>query len=133
FWMNTTTAPFDDVKVRQAVNYAIDPRGMERIYAGRLEGMQQILPPGMPGYEKLDLYPHDLKKAKELIAEANPSDREITVWSDNESTTKEAATYYAGALEEIGFKVELKVLAPDNYFAVIGNGSTPDLDTGWAS
>jgi peptide/nickel transport system substrate-binding protein len=74
-----------------------------------------------------------MKKAKELIAEANPTDREITVWTDNESTSKEAATYYAGALEEIGFKTELKVLAPDNYFAVIGNGSTPDLDTGWAS
>ena len=49
FWMNTTVAPFDDVKVRQAVNYAIDPRALERIYSGRLEGGQQILPPGMPG------------------------------------------------------------------------------------
>jgi peptide/nickel transport system substrate-binding protein len=133
FWLNTTVAPFDDVKVRQAVNYAIDPRAMERLYGGRLEGMQNILPPGMPGYEKLALYPHDLKKAKELIAEANPSDREITVWTDNESSSKDASTYYAGVLEEIGFKVELKVLSPDNYFAVIGNTSTPNLDTGWAA
>ncbi len=133
FWMNTTVAPFDDVKVRQAVNFAVDPRVMERIYAGRLAGSQQILPPGMPGYEKLDLYPHDLKKAKELIAEADPSDREITVWTDNETGSKEAATYYASVLEEIGFKTELKVLAPENYFAVVGNTSTPNLDTGWAS
>jgi peptide/nickel transport system substrate-binding protein len=133
FWMNTTVAPFNDVKVRQAVNYAIDPRAMERIYAGRLEGMQQILPPGMPGYEKLDLYPHDMKKAKELIAEADPSDRDITVWSDNEQSSKEATTYYAGVLEELGFKTELKVLAPENYFPLIGNSSTPNLDTGWAS
>ncbi|HVW48333.1 MAG TPA: ABC transporter substrate-binding protein [Solirubrobacterales bacterium] len=133
FWLNTTQAPFDDVKVRQAVQYAINPAAIERIYAGRMKGLQQILPPGMPGYQKLDLYPYDVKKAKELIAAANPSDREITVWTDNEPTTKEAATYYAGVLEEIGFKVELKALAPDNYFAVIGNGSTPDLDTGWAT
>jgi peptide/nickel transport system substrate-binding protein len=133
FWMNTTVAPFNDVKVRQAVNYALDPRALERIYSGRLEGTQQILPPGMPGYEKLDLYPHDVKKAKELIAEANPSDREITVWTDNETSSKEASTYYQGVLEEIGFKVELKVLAPENYFAVVGNTSTPNLDTGWAS
>ena len=69
---------------------------MERIYSGRLKGLQQILPPGMPGYQKLNLYPHDVKKAKELIAEANPSDREITVWTDNEPASKEAATYYAG-------------------------------------
>jgi peptide/nickel transport system substrate-binding protein len=133
FWMNTTVAPFNDVKVRQAVNYAIDPRALERIYSGRLKGLQQILPPGMPGYKKLQLYPHDLKKAKELIAEANPSDREITVWTDTESASRDAATYYQGVLEEIGFKVTLKELDPDNYFTVIGNTSTPDLDTGWAN
>jgi peptide/nickel transport system substrate-binding protein len=133
FWMNTTVAPFNDVKVRQAVNYAIDPRALERIYSGRLKGLQQILPPGMPGYKKLDLYPHDLKKAKELIEEANPSDREITVWTDDEPASKDASTYYAGVLEEIGFKATLKVLSSDNYFAVVGNTSTPDLDTGWAN
>ena len=125
FWMNTTVAPFNDVKVRQAVNYAIDPRALERIYSGRLKGLQQILPPGMPGYQKLDLYPHNVAKAKELIAEANPSDREITVWTDTEEASKDAATYYAGVLEEIGFKTTLKVLDPDNYFTVIGNTSTP--------
>jgi peptide/nickel transport system substrate-binding protein len=133
FWLNTTQAPFNNVKVRQAVQYAVNPAAIERIYSGRMKGLQQILPPGMPGYQELNLYPYNLKKAKELIAEANPTDREITVWSDNESTTKEAATYYAGVLEEIGFKAELKVLSPDNYFAVIGNSSTPNLDTGWAS
>jgi len=47
----------------------------------------------MPGYEKFALYPHDLAKAKQLIAEADPADREITVWTDNESpTTKRANT-----------------------------------------
>jgi peptide/nickel transport system substrate-binding protein len=133
FWMNTTVEPFNDLKVRQAVNYAINPAALERIYSGRLKGLQQILPPGMPGYQKLALYPYNVKKAKELIAEANPSDREITVWTDTESASKDAATYYADVLEEIGFKTTLKVLDPDNYFTVIGNTSTPDLDTGWAN
>lgn len=133
FWMNTTQAPFDDVKVRQAVNYAIDPAALERIYSGRLEGGQQILPPGMPGYQKLNLYPHDMKKAKELIAEAAPSDKEIVVWTDNEQPSDDAGAYYQGVLEELGFKVELKVLSPDNYFTVITNSSTPELDTGWAN
>jgi peptide/nickel transport system substrate-binding protein len=133
FWMNAEQAPFDDVKVRQAVNYAIDPAALERIYSGRLEGGQQILPPGMPGYKKVDLYPHDMKKAKELIAEANPSDREITVWTDNEQPSDDAGTYYGGVLEELGFKVNLKILSPDNYFTVITNSSTPELDTGWAN
>jgi peptide/nickel transport system substrate-binding protein len=133
FWMNTTVAPFDDVKVRQAVNYAIDPRALERIYSGQIVGTQQILPPGMPGYEKLDLYPHSLAKARALIAEANPSDRSITVWTDNESPNNDAGAYYQGVLEKLGFQVTLKVLNSDNYFTVVGNKTTPDLDTGFAN
>lgn len=133
FWMNTTAPPFDDVRVRQAVNYAVDPAALERIYAGQLVATQQILPPGMPGYKHFELYPHSLAKAKKLIAAAAPADRQISVWTDNESQQQEAGTYYAGVLEELGFDVKLKVINADNYFSVIGNASTPDLDTGWAS
>lgn len=133
FWLNTTQPPFDDVEVRQAVEYAVDARALERIYAGQLLGTQQLLPPGIPGYEQLDLYPHSLARAMELLAEANPSDRAITVWGDNESPNDEATEYYAGVLEEIGFEVTLKIIDSDNYFTVIGNDSTPDLDTGFAN
>ena len=133
FWMNTTQAPFDDVKVRQAVNYAIDSRALERIYAGQVTGTQQILPPGMPGYKRLDLYPHSLAKAKELVAAAKPSDREITVWTDNESPNDEAGEYLEGVLKQLGFETTLKIVNADNYFGVIGNESTPNLDIGFAN
>ena len=133
FWMNTTEAPFDDVRVRQAVNYAVNPEALERIYAGTLVATQQILPPGMPGYEKYELYPYDVAKAKQMIEEADPADREITVWTDDEGTQEEAGAYYAEVLKEIGFDAKLQVLNADNYFSVIGNASTQDLDTGWAS
>jgi peptide/nickel transport system substrate-binding protein len=132
FWMNTQEAPFDDVKVRQAVNYAVDPAALERIYSGQIKGTQQILPPGMPGYEKFELYPHDVAKAKEMIKEANPSDMDITVWTDTESPNNEAGEYYEGVLKELGFNTKLKILNADNYFTVIGNQTTPDLDTGWS-
>jgi peptide/nickel transport system substrate-binding protein len=133
FWMNVTEPPFDDLKVRQAVNHAVDPRALERIYAGQLVGAQQILPPGMPGYECYELYPYDVEKAKATIAAADPADRQITVWTDNEPTQEEAGTYYAAVLEDIGFDVKLQVINADNYFTIIGNASTPNLDTGWAS
>ena len=125
FWMNTTKAPFDDLKVRQAVNYAVDPAALERIYAGQLAATQQILPPGMPGYKKFELYPHDMAKAKALIAEANPSDRNITVWTDNESPNDEAGTYYQDVLKKLGFNAKLKIINADNYFTVIGNDRRP--------
>ena len=132
FWMNETQPPFDDVKVRQAVNYAVDPAALERIYSGQLKGTQQILPPGMPGYEKFELYPHNMTKAKQLIKEANPSDMDITVWTDTESPNNEAGEYYEGVLKELGFNTKLKILNADNYSTVTGNESTPDLDTGWS-
>jgi len=131
FWMNTEQAPFDDPKVRQAVNYAVDTEALERIYAGSLAAAHQILPEGMPGYEAFDLYPHNMAKAKELLAEANPTDRDITVWTDNENPNDEAGAYYQDVLEKLGFNAKLKAINADNYYTIIGNETTPDLDTGW--
>jgi peptide/nickel transport system substrate-binding protein len=133
FWMNTQAPPFDDVKVRRAVNYAVDPAALERIYAGTVEATQQVLPADMPGYEKFDPYPYNLAKAKKLIAEADPSDREITLWSLNLVPTNEAGAYYQQVLETLGFDVTLKQVDASNYFTVIGNSTTPDLDTGFAN
>jgi peptide/nickel transport system substrate-binding protein len=131
FWMNTTRPPFDDVKVRQAVNYAINPEALERIYAGQLTASQQILPEGMPGHEKFELYPYDLAKAKALVEEADPSRRQVTVWANSEPENREATEYYAGVLKKIGLEPKLKVVNADNYFTIVGNHSTPGLDTGW--
>jgi peptide/nickel transport system substrate-binding protein len=133
FWMNTTRPPFDDVKVRQAVNYALNGAAMERIYAGSLEAIQQVLPPGMPGHKPFELYPFDMAKAKKLIAEANPSDREITVWTDDEPPNNEAGAYYESVLDKLGFDAKLKEIAGEDYFPLITNQSTPDLDTGFAN
>jgi peptide/nickel transport system substrate-binding protein len=132
FWMNTTKPPFNDVKVRQAVNYAIDPAALERVYAGQIKASHQVLPEGMPGRKTFDLYPHNIEKAKQLMKEADPSDLNITVWTDTESPNKEAGEYYEGVLKELGFNTKLKEINADNYFTVIGNRSTPDLDTGWS-
>ncbi|MGC1853141.1 MAG: ABC transporter substrate-binding protein [Solirubrobacterales bacterium] len=133
FWMDTSQPPFDDLKVRQAVNYAVDSAALERIYSGSLVAAHQILPEGMPGHEPFNLYPHDMAKAKELLAQANPADRDITVWTDNESPNDEAGAYYHDVLNKLGFDAQLKTINADVYFQVITNTSTPDLDTGWTN
>jgi peptide/nickel transport system substrate-binding protein len=132
FWMNTQTAPFNDIRVRQAINYAVDPEALNRVFGGRMHPSQNILPPGMPGYEELKLYPGpDMAKAKALLAEANPSDKNITVWTDDEPDRKRIGEYYHDLLTQLGFNATLKVIAGDVYFTTIGNMSTPDLDTGF--
>jgi peptide/nickel transport system substrate-binding protein len=132
FWMNNQKPPFNDLKVRQAINYAIDPEALNRVFGGRLHPTQQILPPGMPGYQEYKLYPGpDMEKAKQLLAEANPADKNITVWTDDEPDRKRIGEYYHDLLTQLGFNAQLKVIAGDVYFTTIGNETTPDLDTGF--
>ncbi|HEX6782080.1 MAG TPA: ABC transporter substrate-binding protein [Solirubrobacterales bacterium] len=133
FWMNTQEPPFDDVKVRQAVNHAVDPKALERIYAGQLTASKQILPPGMPSYKEFEPYPYDLAEAERLMKEANPSDMDITVWTDAESPNNEAGEYFNEVLKELGFNTTLKIVNADNFTTVTGNESTPNLDAGWSN
>jgi peptide/nickel transport system substrate-binding protein len=133
FWMNMKQPPFNDIRVRRAINYALDAQALERIYSGTTKPTQQILPPGMPGYKKYVLYPHDMAKARALLKQAKPSDRNITVWTDSLSPNKEAGEYYEALLKQLGFNTRLKIINADNYFTVIGNMSTPELDTGWTN
>jgi len=133
FWMNTTLAPFDDVRVRRAVDYAIDPAALDRIYGGTLAPLQQVLPAAMPGHRTIHPYPHDMAKAKALIAAADPVERDVTVWTDSYPANLQAGEYYEGVLRELGFHPTLKVLSDTNYFTVIGDQTTPDLDTGWGN
>jgi len=128
--MNTRRAPFNDLRVRAAVNFAVNRSVLTGIYGDELLPTYQILPPGMPGYRDSLLYPHDLAEARRLIAGAHPSDRRITIWSDGEPEDRRACVYYRDVLRELGFSVHLKVVKSVYYYTAIGKRSTPNLDTG---
>jgi len=73
---NVQEPPFDDQKVRQAFNYAIDKDKYVEVVLKKMQAQAKgILPPGMPGYnENLKGYPYDPERARQLIAESRYGD-----------------------------------------------------------
>jgi peptide/nickel transport system substrate-binding protein len=132
FWLNTKSPTFKDVRLRQAVNYAVDPAALQRIYGSLMVPTQQVLPPNMPGYKKFELYPHNMNKAKQLFKQANPSDTDITVWTDDEEPNDRAGAYYQDVLKKLGFNAKLKIVNGSTYFTTLGDLKTPNLDTGFS-
>jgi peptide/nickel transport system substrate-binding protein len=133
-WMNTTVAPFNNLKVRQAVNYAIDRKAMQRIVWGGLgRPTQNVLPPSYPSYRKLKLYTHSLSKARQLLNQSRVNKgQKITVWTRAVSDAQDAATYYQSVLKQMGFtNVVLNILPRTTYYTTIGNINTK-AQTGWA-
>jgi peptide/nickel transport system substrate-binding protein len=130
--MNTQSPPFNDARVRQAVNHALDRERLVEILDGRLDPGEEILPEGMPGHETLALYPPDLARARELIREANPLDTEVTVWTDDSRDHRRIAGYYRNRLAGIGLAALVRVIPHDAYAATVGALDAPGLDTGVA-
>jgi len=132
FWMNIREAPFNKLKVRQAVNYAIDRKALQTLVWGGLgRPTQNVLPPTYPSYRKLALYSHNIAKAKQLISQAGASGAKVTVWTRNVSDAVTAAQYYTSILNQIGLNASLNVLPRATYYTTIGNVST-HAQTGWA-
>ena len=132
FWMNIKEAPFNKLKVRQAVNYAIDRKALQTLVWGGLgRPTQNVLPPTYPSYRKLNLYPHNLAKAKTLINQAGANGAKVTVWTRNVSDAVTSAQYYTSILNQIGLNASLNVLPRATYYTTIGNVDT-HAQTGWA-
>ena len=118
-WLNNTVAPFNNVKVRQAVNYALNRNAILRVWGGRSQGQttDQILPPTMGGYRDVQIYPvnGNLAKAKALIAQSGiktPVNLVIRTRSDAPGFLDMAQSVQS-QLKAIGFNLTVKS-APDS-------------------
>ena len=131
--LNTKVKPFDDLKVRQAINMAINKERITRILNGRATAANQPLPPLMPGYDKAFTgYAYDVEKAKALLAEAGLADGfETVLYSTNTDPQPRIAQAIQQDLAAIGVKAEVRALAQANVIAAGGTeGEAPMIWSG---
>ena len=131
--LNTQIKPFDNVKVRQAVNMAINKERIVRIINGRAVPANQVLPPLMAGYDKdYKGYAYDVAKAKSLLAEAGLKDGFTTeLYTSNTDPQPRIAQAIQQDLAAVGIKAELKALANPNVIAAGGTqGQAPMVWSG---
>ncbi|RWO71597.1 MAG: ABC transporter substrate-binding protein [Mesorhizobium sp.] len=121
--MNTTMAPFDNVKVRQAVNMAINKARIVQIINNRAVPANQPLPPSMPGYDKeYKGYPYDVAKAKALLAEAgHPDGFDTQLFAMNTDPNPRIAQAIQQDLAAVGIKASIQALAQANVIAAGGD------------
>jgi peptide/nickel transport system substrate-binding protein len=130
--MNVTIPPFDNVKVRQAVNMAINKDRIVKIINNRAVPATQALPPAMPGYNPDNRgYPFDPEGAKKLLAEAGYAEGFTTeLYAMNVDPNPRIAQAIQQDLAAIGITVEIKSLAQAEVIAAGGAGKAPMIWSG---
>ncbi|GAB3622626.1 ABC transporter substrate-binding protein [Mariniluteicoccus endophyticus] len=111
--MNTSRPGLSDIKVRRAIQYAINKQQIQTIAGGPVYGgdiATTLLPPGVYGHEKFDLYPAaptgDQAKAKEVLAGAQVPKLTLAIDSAKTAQGNQAASI-ANDLKAIGIEVQI--------------------------
>ena len=133
--MNTEVEPFDDKRVRQAINMAIDK---ESLIEGVLDGVALPaigpLAPTVFGYsDEIDPITYDPDHAKALLKEAGYVDGFSVTILTNDRTTTETAEFVQAQLSEIGIDLEIERLETGAYLEITANGDTDMFVGSWGT
>ena len=122
-WLNTRLAPFNDVRVRRALNYAIDRNRLIEL-AGGPDVAQigcQMLTPNVGGYRPycpFTLHPDaagtyngpDLAKAQRLVTASGTSGQAVTVWFFDIPIGRRNSAYFVSVLAQLGYKAHRRLV-----------------------
>ncbi len=131
FGPNIEKAPFDDLRVRQAIRYAVDVDAiLQGAYSGIYPRADALLAPSLLGYWKdAPVYARDLDKAKALLAEAGQGDGFKTKLTIEAGARNEAIAQIIQAnLADVGIEVEIESLESAAYWALGNNDASKDLE-----
>lgn len=108
--LNVDVDGLSDVRVRQAMNYAIDKDAYVKVmFSGAATPATSILPEIVPGYAAQQPYDFDLEKAKSLMEEAGYADGfKLTIIGDNSTQEQKGMTFIMQQLAQIGIDVEVQ-------------------------
>jgi peptide/nickel transport system substrate-binding protein len=150
--MDLHQAPFDDQRVRRALNFAVNRNHLVDILGGptRVRSTCQILPPNFQGYEPYCPYTldagsgvwaaPDLRRAQMLIKKARVTGAKVTVWAWKGSDPAAfivhdvaAMRYVVTVLRELGLQAKLKVVSHSTYFRAVYAGGPQVYLLGWVA
>jgi oligopeptide transport system substrate-binding protein len=111
--MNCQMPPFDDVRVRQAFNYAVNKKKLIEVINGRGIVARGVLPPNLPGYDPtVRGYDYDPAKARGLLEAAKfPRELKPALWFRGDQTAEMLAESIQQDLALVGVNVTLKPVA----------------------
>ena len=113
YFLNNKLPPFNNLKARQAVEYAIDRNAIiSGVYGGLGRPTQNFLPPDYPQYKKLSAWTFDIAKAKQLVQQSGTAGASVDVYGPNEDPSKASTEYLASQLSKIGYKPKLHSAEP---------------------
>ena len=133
--LNTKTAPFNNVKARQAINFAADRNAYVKIAGGPSLGVPtcQILPPNFPGYKPYCPYTAgsdhtkwtapDIAKAKQLVQQSGTAGMKVVVNSATDETSKALAQQMVSDLNKIGYKASAVLLTGSIQYPFVQNSN----------
>ena len=130
--LNTRLAPFDNLKARQAVAYAVDRNTLVKLFGGKVlaSPVCQILPPDFPGH--IDYCPYtkdpgatwsapDLERARQLVEESGTKGQEVTIIVEDTSVSRAIGVYLQSVLTSIGYVADVKPISSNIQFTYIQN------------
>jgi len=138
--LNTQHKPLDNPKVRQALNMAFDRSTyLKTVFDDMATPAVNPYPPNTWSYDKqLKAYPHDVAKAKQLLAEAGyPNGFSTTIWTRPTGSVlnpnpKVGAELLQADLAKIGVKAEVKIVEWGELIRDAKQGQHDLLFMGWA-